>query len=426
MGDVAADYNYKIDEEGNTILSKEYTDYDFVNYTYDLGGEKPDIKFNSLTIVNEEGIVNSNVEVMHFNITDPTTNNARGDYEEIVGLISVQVESTMTVNHVRENDDELLEGIKKYEENNVFSTVDLDSDGGLIKLNTEQPVEHEETGERPLLGASAIFAYTKEISVFKKSVFKQSIEMKIIQNNYEIYSDVTAGIYLNDRKIVDIYSLRVNHPWFACQSSKSGSGSNFDKNYKIFEVQFPILGIITIPVRAYITVQMGWSFNVAPAAEICNITFNTYAKPSINAEGGLSIIKIAEGGVSARGSVANGYFNFNLAVNRKLFQATLDINAQLIPFEYTIDAYYRYFRCDFKSLFKRNLKFGKIFKKIVKVVKVVTNVVKRITHICGLSDPKYINISKGQLGKTQTLNIFKTVMPFKNRNWDKYNKFNYK
>lgn len=416
MGDVAADYNYSVDHEGNTILSKEYTDADFVNYTYDLGGEKPDIMYNSVTVVSDEGIVNSNSEVMHFNITDVTTNNARGDYEEVIGLISVQVESTMTVHSVRENDEELLEGIKKYEENNVFSQVNLDSDGGLLNVNNTPAPEVEETGEKPLLGASAIFAYTKDISIFKKSVFKQSIEMKIVQDNYEIYSDVSAGIYLNDKKVVNIYTLRVNHPWFACQSSKSGSGSNFDKNFKIFEVQFPILGIITIPVRAYINVQMGWSFNVAPAAEICNISFQTYARPSLNAEGGLSILKIAEGGVSARGSVANGYFNFNLAVNRKLFQATLDINAQLIPFEYSVDAYYRYFRCDFKSLFKRNLRFGKIFKKIVKVVKVVTNVVKRITHICGLSDPKYINISKGQLGKTQTLNIFKTVMPFKNRN----------
>lgn len=318
MGDVAADYNYSVDHEGNTVLSKEYTDADFVNYAYDLGGEKPDILYNSVTVVSDQGIVNSNVEVMHFNITDPTTNNARGDYEEIIGLISVQVESSMTVNHVRENDEELLEGIKKYEENNVFSQVNLDSDGGLLTINTTPiSTEVEETGEKPLLGASAVFAYTKEISVFKKSVFKQSIEMKIVQDNYEIYSDVSAGLYLNDKKIVNLYTLRVNHPWFACASSKSGSGANVDKNYKIFEVQFPILGIITIPVRAYINVNMGWNFNVAPAAEICNISFQTYAKPSLNAEGGLSILKIAEGGVSARGSVANGYFNFNLAVNRK-------------------------------------------------------------------------------------------------------------
>lgn len=73
---------------------------------------------------------------MHFNITDPTINNARGDYEEMIGLISVKVESSMVVNHVRESDEELLEGIRKYEENNAFSTVDLDSDGGLLNVNT--------------------------------------------------------------------------------------------------------------------------------------------------------------------------------------------------------------------------------------------------------------------------------------------------
>ncbi|KAL4441974.1 hypothetical protein ABPG74_003725 [Tetrahymena malaccensis] len=415
LGEVSAEYTFNVDHSGNTILQKQYTDYDFVNYSYDLGGDKPDVKYNSLTVVNDQGIINSNEEIMHFNITDPTINNSQGDYEEMIGLISVQVESSMVVNHVRESDDELLEGIRKYEENNAFSTVDLASDGGLLNISSNNDTVKLETGEKPLLGASAIYAYTKDISVFKKSIFKQSVEMKIIQDNYEIYSDVSAAIFLNDKKIADLYTLRVNHPWLACQSSKSGSGSNFDKNFKIFEVQFPILGIITIPVRAYINVQMGWSFNVAPAAEICNISFQTYARPSITAEGGISIIKIAEGGVTARGSVANGYFNFNLGVNRKLFQATLDINAQLIPFEYSVDVYYRYFRCDFKSLFKRNLRFGKIFKKIVKVVKVVTNIVKRITHICGLSNPKYINITKGQVGSTQTLNIYKTIIPFKNR-----------
>lgn len=49
---------------------------------------------------------------------------------------------------------------------------------------------------------------------------------------------------------------------------------------------------------------------------MCNVLTNVYAKPSIAASGGLSIIKIAEGGVSFSGSVANGYFNFNVYVNR--------------------------------------------------------------------------------------------------------------
>ena len=86
---------------------------------------------------------------------------------------------------------------------------------------------------------------------------------------------------------------------------------------------------------------------MSPASEMCNVLFNVYAKPAIAAEGGLSIFKIAEGGVSFSGSVANGYFNFNVYVNRKALSAVLDVNAQFIPFEYSIDVFYRYFRCDF-------------------------------------------------------------------------------
>lgn len=47
LGEVSADYTYNIDHEGQTILSKEYTDDDFVSYEYNLGGELPDIKFKS-------------------------------------------------------------------------------------------------------------------------------------------------------------------------------------------------------------------------------------------------------------------------------------------------------------------------------------------------------------------------------------------
>lgn len=87
----------------------------------------------------------------------------------------------------------------------------------------------------------------------------------------------------------------------------------------------------------------------------------------------------------------------------------------MIPFEYSIDAYYRYFRCDFKKIFQRNLFLKKIVKKVVKVVKTVVAVATKIVQICGLSDPKYLNISKGQLGKTQTLAISKTGFMLKNR-----------
>lgn len=155
---------------------------------------------------------------------------------------------------------------------------------------------------------------------------------------------------------------------------------------------------------------------MVPAGDQCNVQFTTYAKPSIAADGGLSILKIAEGGVSFSGSVANGYFNFNMFVNRSAFSAVLDINAQFIPFEYSIDAYYRYFRCDFKSVFHRNLFFRKIIKKVSQVVQTIVHATQKIIHVCGLSDPHYLNISKGQLGHTYTLAIYKQAFLLKNRN----------
>ena len=62
---------------------------------------------------------------------------------------------------------------------------------------------------------------------------------------------------------------------------------------------------------------MGWNFSMSPANEICNVLFDIYAKPGIEASGGLSVLDVVEGGLSFSGSVANGYFNFDVSVNRK-------------------------------------------------------------------------------------------------------------
>lgn len=62
MGEVSANYSYSINDEGNTVLTKEYTDDNFVTFDYHLGGELPDISYNSNTIINSDGFVASNTE----------------------------------------------------------------------------------------------------------------------------------------------------------------------------------------------------------------------------------------------------------------------------------------------------------------------------------------------------------------------------
>jgi hypothetical protein len=80
----------------------------------------------------------------------------------------------MQVNSVSDTNDELLEIIRKYEEADAFTAVDIESDGGSMNINNTEDVEKSEANpEVPLLGAAtAQFAYSKDISVFKKSIFK--------------------------------------------------------------------------------------------------------------------------------------------------------------------------------------------------------------------------------------------------------------
>lgn len=81
--------------------------------------------------------------------------------------------------------------------------------------------------------------------------------------------------------------------------------------------------------------------------DLCNLMLKAYVKPGIIAEGGVSIAKVIEGGVSFSGYVANAYFNFNFYTNRRYKTAELDIFAEIIPFEYSIDIYYKLFKCNF-------------------------------------------------------------------------------
>lgn len=112
--------------------------------------------YSSNTIVDSEGIVASNQETMHFNLTDPLGNDEDDVFDEVLGFLSVRVESSMEVHNVKSHDEELFEIIRKYEEADAFFPVDLESDGGFISLDKSADSSVEEIGEQEefLLGAS--------------------------------------------------------------------------------------------------------------------------------------------------------------------------------------------------------------------------------------------------------------------------------
>lgn len=333
LGLVAA--RFSVNSTANhTLLNKQYNHSDFITFNYDMGGQMPGIKYESNTTVHNSGVIVANTEHMHFNITNPSMNDPDNEYEELLGYVSVKVHSDMQVLNVTDSDEDLFDLISQYEAANAFIPVDLSIDGGFVQVNgtdiyAQDDYNATESASPVLLGdsAEATLAYTKEVSVFRKSILKHTIQMKIIWENYEVYQDFSVDIFLNNRRIADLFSVRVDTPWLACEIKKGGYGKTFTKSLTLFSVQYPIMGIITIPVRAAIEVELGWNFDLQPAGENCNILFDIFAKPGITAEGGLSILRVAEGGVQFTGSVANGQFNFDVYANRKEFSAELDINA---------------------------------------------------------------------------------------------------
>ena len=48
--------------------------------------------------------------------------------------------------------------------------------------------------------------------------------MKIVEVNYEIYSNYRVAIFLNDKKLFNLYQTRIDDPWLACETNKNGSG----------------------------------------------------------------------------------------------------------------------------------------------------------------------------------------------------------
>lgn len=76
------------------------------------------------------------------------------------------------------------------------------------------------------------------------------------------------------------------------------------------------------------------------------MTFQPYFKPGFEASGYVSAL-VAKAGVYASGTVANSYLNFIADVWGLIpfTNGKIDLNVQIVPFEYDVGAFYQLFKC---------------------------------------------------------------------------------
>lgn len=103
----------------------------------------------------------------------------------------------------------------------------------------------------------------------------------------------------------------MDHPWLAC--GEYTKTEHDVKNYTVFKVNYPIEGVINIPVEVDMGIEYGYDFivkNTIKQNHLCNINFKPKMKPFISGKGGVKIIKLAEGGVYGNGIVADTDVDF--------------------------------------------------------------------------------------------------------------------
>lgn len=143
---------------------------------------------------------------------------------------------------------------------------------------------------------------------------------------------------VNSRTLKRLVDITYKH----CGGTKL---KNFNKQYnmKIFQVRYPILAIITITVRADISLSYGYNFYYGSTNRNhgCKLTFEPYFKPGLEVSGGASIA-VAKGGIYARGTFANAYLKFTAGLTGypPNLRGNVDLNVVLKPFEFDIGAWY--------------------------------------------------------------------------------------
>lgn len=143
---------------------------------------------------------------------------------------------------------------------------------------------------------------------------------------------------LNYRSIKSIFDITFNHCGLQRQSNQN---KNFEM--RVFRADFPVAAIITIPVMVDVQINYGFDFYYGGSNQGsgCMTQFKPFFRPGIVASGGVSV-KLAEGGVYARGNVANTYLTFQAEIRGfpPNLQGKADLTVTVKPFEYDVGAWY--------------------------------------------------------------------------------------
>jgi len=94
---------------------------------------------------------------------------------------------------------------------------------------------------------------------------------------------------------------------------------------------------------------------------------------------------VAKAGVYASGTVANSYLNFILDTYGLIpfTNGKVDLNVQIVPFEFDVGAFYQLYECSLKKIF--SFKWSKA---------------------CSWGDRKTISIASSKTGNGFTFNVF--------------------
>lgn len=349
VGLVEAEINVQENEE-SIFVDTYYTEEDLVEFSFDLGGQLPEITFEETrTISKELGLVSHAERTYSFSLNSGLDNLSQNEDDEEEDMMSIEVLGAMSVQITTQIElgDITFDSTMFFNDLPLITQeVDLSSNQGSFWMHP-QVQEDNLQASNPVLGQEATFE--KDYKVFEKSIFGNAFGLNVNYKNLGEKSNILVTIYLNSKTIFKLLEFSYNH----CPGSFDKS-KDFSYSLTLFKVSFPVLGIITIPVEASLRVNYGWiwKYGSSPNVNGCNLTFQPYFKPGFDASGAISAV-IAKAGIYATGTVANSYLAFTVDVWGiiPLTNGKVELNVSIIPFEYDVGAFYQLWKCDLKKLF---------------------------------------------------------------------------
>lgn len=129
-----------------TILNKWYTEEDFVELKYDVGGDLPEIKAEQTAIIDKKtGVLKRSHQEYTIKLANEYTYNLEQSETtaEVIGEIEATIESDLELVNVSSNNDDLLSMVD-YVSSTKFIAVDLTKDGGKAEV-FDQDISNAET-----------------------------------------------------------------------------------------------------------------------------------------------------------------------------------------------------------------------------------------------------------------------------------------